>query len=91
MSHSNREDRERIEALWLEKLHTAEQRYRDALAQMRQLQDEYASLSPSDGVIALQKALRFQNQALDEYERVLRAFTRLTVYGEYPDETLEQR
>ena len=43
-------------------------------------------MASSDGDLMLANALRVQTEALDEYSRLLDAFTRLVVYGEEPIE-----
>jgi hypothetical protein len=42
-----------------------------------------------DGNHALAKALKCQNEVMDEYARVLHTFARLFLYGRLPDETFE--
>jgi len=84
-----RTQRERLEAVWRQKLHAAEEAYGKALAQTRQLQVELPFMPPSDGNVALAKALEFQSQAMTDYSRVLQTFTRLILYGEMPEENLE--
>ena len=79
-----RNERERLEAVWRQKLHTTEEAYAVALAEMRQIQADLESLPPSDGVVALEKAVKLQSKAMDEYARVLQTFTRLILYGEMP-------
>ena len=86
MPESPRKDKERAEVVWLEKLHAAEQRCRNATALVRSIQADLESIPASDGDFALEKALKLQNEALDEYARVLRTFTRLVIKGEPPDQ-----
>lgn len=74
MSHSEREARTEAEALWLEKLHEAEHWYELAVARTKRVLDEYDSMSPSSRDLVLKRALKFQNEAMDEYAEV---FTQL--------------
>lgn len=80
--------RERVEALWRKKLQDAEEAYGVAFAQTRKVQAEVESMPPSDGILALEKALKFQNEAMNDYVLVLQTFTRLVLYGELPEETV---
>ena len=82
-----RTHRERVEALWRKKLQHAENAYGLAFAQTRKLQAELESMPPSDGVLALEKALKLQNEAMNDYVLALETFTRLILYGEMPVET----
>jgi hypothetical protein len=70
MSHSEREGRTEAEALWLEKLHDAEHWYEIAIARTQRVLDEYDSMSPSSRDLVLKRALKFQNEAMDEYAEV---------------------
>lgn len=70
MSHLEREDRMETEALWLEKLHEAEHWYEIAIARTKRVLNEYDSMSPSSRDLELKRALKFQNEAMDEYAEV---------------------
>ena len=74
MSHLEPEGRTETEALWLEKLHEAEHWYEIAIARTKRVLDEYDSMSPSSRDLELKRALKFQNEAMDEYAEV---FTQL--------------
>jgi hypothetical protein len=74
MPHSEQEGRTEAEALWLEKLHEAEHWYDIAIARTQRVLDEYDSMSPSSRDLVLKRALKFQNEAMDEYAEV---FTQL--------------
>lgn len=82
MSERNR--REELENTWRRKLYEAEEAYGRALAKTQQVQADLPSMSPSDGNFALARVLELQNQAINEYTRVLQTFTRLILYGEAP-------
>jgi hypothetical protein len=85
-SMSEWERRKQVEANWREKLNQAEHAYGVAFAQTRKVQAEFASMAPSDGILALDKALQAERDAVDQYARVLQTFTRLILYGEEPEE-----
>ena len=72
MSHWEREGRTETEALWLEKLHEAEHWYEIAIARTKRVLND--SMSPSSRDLVLKRALKFQNEAMDEYAEV---FTQL--------------
>ena len=74
MPHWEREGRTETEALWLEKLREAEHWYEIAIARTKRVLNEYDSMSPSSRDLALKRALKFQNEAMDEYAEV---FTQL--------------
>jgi len=84
--------RRELETVWHERLLQAENHYRQASAKLRVVQADYLEhSSPSaDGNFALQHALRCENHARAEYVRVLRLFTRLILYGDPPDENLDE-
>jgi len=46
-------------------------------------------MAPSDGNLAPAKALKCQNEVMDEYARALQTFAQLVVYGTLPEETFE--
>ena len=84
---SLRPQRERLEAVWRQKLHAAQEAYRIASAKTLQVRAELPSMSPTDGNFALRNALKQEHRALDAYTSVLETFTRLILYGEKPDDS----
>lgn len=83
---SERHRREELENIWRRKLQAAEDAYARALARTQAVKSDLPSMAPSDGNFALSQALEFQTRAINEYTRVLQAFTRLILYGEEPVE-----
>jgi hypothetical protein len=83
---SPRAQRERLVAVWRQKLQEAEEAYISVFAKTRQIQAELASMPTAEGNLALAKALAAHSQAVSEYARVLQAYTRLILYGERPEE-----
>jgi hypothetical protein len=73
-------------ASWLEELHKAEDHLTIALLQTQRVIDDYYSMAPSDGDFALDKALRLQHQAMDEYVAVCGRFRKFIIEGTLPDE-----
>lgn len=73
--------------MWRGRLHTAEEKYRDASAEYLRRQEIYksGSMPSADSNYALQQALRLENEARAEYMRVLQAFTRLVLNKETPE------
>jgi len=82
MSQSVREGRAEVRALRLEKLHKAEHWYDIAIAQTQKVLDEYDFMPPSQGDRALQRALQFQNEMMDEYAEM---FTQLMLEDDLPN------
>lgn len=74
MAQPPREGRIDVENCRREELHRAECSYRVAIAQTQKLLDQYDSLPPSEGDLALIRALKFQKEMMDEYAE---AFTQL--------------
>lgn len=70
-------ERQRIEELWLERLRDAKLRVDFARNYAKEVHRDYPSLPATDGQYALQRALRAENIALQEYNRVLRIYTDL--------------
>ncbi len=83
---SQRKGKEQVEAIWREKLNDAEHQFHGAIEYAKKIQSEYPSLPPSDGNLLLERALKFQNEAMNHYARVLDTFTRFVLYGEPPEE-----
>lgn len=59
--------------------HLAEDWYDIALARTQQVLDEYDWTSPPAGSLALKKALKFQNDKMDDYAEALTALMQLTI------------
>jgi hypothetical protein len=57
----------------------AEDWYDIALARTQQVLDEYDSMSPPDGSLALKKALKFQNEKMDDYAEARTALMQLMI------------
>lgn len=81
-------DRKVLEALWRSRLSDAKLRLDFARHYMREVQREYpaSDIPVPDHSFAFKKALKAENYALTEYERLLRIYTALTVDGVTPDE-----
>ncbi len=81
-------NKQQLEDLWRERLNTAKLRLDFARQYMKEVQRDRNSgdIPGPDGNFAYQKALRAENTALAEYNRVLRVFTKLVVDGKIPDE-----
>lgn len=77
-------DRKAIEELWLNRLHDVALRLDFARSYVKELQRDSSS---ADGRYLHQRALHAENSALKKYERVLRIFSDLTVYGKIPNES----
>src|SRR3954453_13558131 len=80
--------RRALENLWMQRVNSAQVRYRDAKAETASVQIKHAELlTPApDGTFALGRALTAENAALREYCRVMTIFTDLLVHGKMPDE-----
>jgi len=63
----------------------AESWYNIALAQTQQVLDKYDSMSPPDGNLALKKALKFQNDKMDDYAEALTAFLQRGIRNQSPE------
>ena len=83
-----RSTRQALEEMWRDRLHEAEDRFRNASELYRQLQQQLHSGSVRASVSKreLQEALRLENVARLEYMRVLQIFTRLVLRGVQPPE-----
>lgn len=83
-----RSARQALEEMWRDRLHEAEERFRNASEQYRRLQQQLqtGSLRPSVSKRELQEALRAENETRFEYMRVLQIFTRLVLRGVQPPE-----
>jgi hypothetical protein len=80
--------RNELENLWASRLQDARLRLEFAANYLKEVQGdiEADSVSVADGNFAFEKAVRAENSALAEYNRVLRIYTDLTVSGIIPDE-----
>ena len=81
-------DRKALEEFWLNRLHDAKLRLDFARNYVIEVKQDFSSpdIPASDGNFAYRQALRVENLALAEYQRVLRIFSDLTVRGIFPDE-----
>ena len=70
-------ERKALEELWLARLRDAKLAVDFARSYFKEVQKDYPSLPPSDGQYALQHAVRAENFALQEYNRVLGIYTNL--------------
>jgi hypothetical protein len=77
-----------LQAVWLERLQSASDQYRQMSATYRVVAQEYQRrVMPSpDGDLSLRQALKEQNLARAEYARTLRTFTDLLLNGIVPEE-----
>jgi|SRR6266849_250132 len=84
---SNRTYKE-LQALWLERLQTASEHYRQASAIYRQAELDYThrALPSPDGDLALRQAAKNENGARADYARTLRLFTDLLLNGTVPED-----
>lgn len=78
-------DHRRVEELWRRRLEKARRRYDLASSGYRQLLAGAPGL-PFDRDSAVTRAHQEESEALAEYARVLRIFTRLAIDGELPEE-----
>lgn len=78
----------RLEAIWRERVHIAEEKYSLASAHCCKVQADYAGgqLPSPDGDYALQQAVKGEKEARAEYMKLLHILTRLLVAGEVPEE-----
>ena len=83
-----RSARQALEEMWRDRLHEAEDRFRNASEQYRRLQQQFQTgpVRPSVSKREVQEALRLENEARLEYMRVLQIFTRLVLRGVQPPE-----
>lgn len=82
-------DRKALEGLWYQRLTDAKLRLDFARNYMSEVKRDFSSgeIPENEEAFAHAKALRAENFALDEYNRVLRIYTGLTVNGFIPDES----
>lgn len=83
-----RSARQALEEMWRDRLHEAEDRFRNASEQYRRLQQQHQTGGVQAAVSKreLQEALRLENETRLEYMRVLQIFTRLVLRGVQPPE-----
>lgn len=79
-------DRKALEDLWWRRLNDAKLRVDFARNHMNEVHRDYPSGPESDHVFARQQALREENFARAEYNRILGIYTDLTVHGKVPSE-----
>ena len=80
-------ERRKLEELWRGRLADARLRLDFATSYVNEVQQDFALDEPSpDGQLAYERAVRAQNAALAEYNRVLRTFSDLVIDGKIPDE-----
>jgi hypothetical protein len=75
-----------LETIWRQRLARAEERLAQAVADSKRVLAEFQEgmmISP-DGSVAVRNARVEESRAREEYMRVLRAFTDLTLYGVTP-------
>jgi len=80
--------RQTLEALWRSRVTDAKLRLEFARLFLKEVQTDLAAnvVPMADGQFAFRQALRAENAALAEYNRVLRIYTDLTMNGTVPDE-----
>ena len=71
-------ERKALEELWLARLRDAKLAVDFARNYFKEVQKDLSSLPPSDGQFALGRAVRAENVALEQYNRVLGIYTNLT-------------
>ena len=79
--------REGLEDLWRLKLDGANRRFQAASAQYKRLLAETPESLASDGSSPLTRARQARSEAKNEYSRVLKIFTELTISGRIPEES----
>lgn len=67
------------ESCAFKRLRLAEDWYDIVLARTQQVLDEYDSMSPPDGSLALKKALKFRDDKMDDYAEALIALMQLMI------------
>jgi CheY-like chemotaxis protein len=79
-------DRHELEATWRSNLEQARRRYDAAIGEYRRLLSEMPEGRPPDPDSELARAREAESDALAEYSRILRTFTRLTIDGKLPED-----
>lgn len=77
-----------LETLWRDRLSKAEERLARAVADSKRVLADFQEgiMIPPDGSLAVRNVHLEESRARQEYMRVLRAFTDLTLYGVTPEE-----
>jgi hypothetical protein len=80
--------RQEVEEYWRDRLKSARQKYELAVAQQHKAleQQKRWPLPAPDGSGAVRSALIQESAARNEYMRILKIFTDLTIYGKVPEE-----
>ena len=78
------ERRHALENLWRERTQIALAQYRIAKDASADAIADQSDAAPPDGTFAFRKALRLENVALAEYQRVLTIFSDLVAHGKMP-------
>jgi hypothetical protein len=75
-----------LETVWRQRLTNAEERLARAVADSKRVLAEFQEgmMIPPDGSLAVRNVHVEESRAREEYMRVLRAFTDLTLYGVTP-------
>jgi|SRR5215472_3928965 PAS domain-containing protein len=79
MSDPEQQSGAELRTLRLEKLNRADARYRSAFVQTQKVLADYDCMSPSDGNLALERALKLQNEATNKYAAMLKELMNLMV------------
>ena len=77
-------ERQALLDFWRARLNDAKLRVDFASNYVKEVQRDLETLSPADGDLAMERAIRAQNLALSECNRILRIFTDLVVEGKIP-------
>jgi hypothetical protein len=77
-----------LETLWRQRLTSAEERLARAVSDSKRVLSEVQEgvMVPPDGSLAVRNVHLEESRARQEYMRVLRAFTDLTLYGVTPED-----
>jgi CheY-like chemotaxis protein len=78
--------RQELEAAWRAKLEEARRRYDAATGEYRTLLSATPGTPPSDPDCELSRARKAESEALAEYSRVLKVFSRLAIDGKLPED-----
>ena len=83
-----RPDLKKVTELWRKRLDDAKLRVDFARQYKKEVERDFpvGSIPTADGNFAFHRALRAENVALAEYNRVLRIYGHLILHGEVPDE-----
>jgi hypothetical protein len=78
--------RQDVELYWRERVRAARIKYDLVIAESRKVLEEQTDLASPDATAALRRVRQQESLARDEYMRVLKIFTELTVDGKMPEE-----